>query len=324
MNKINLTAEHITSLKPLGIVKDDLVRQRFIDIYGTLWGEEKAVAAYEREAIHFNRILADSPALKECTITSLFVAFIDIAVNGLSIEPGVRALAYLQPRSFKTGKKNNSGKDIYETRCTLTISGYGELFQRSRAGQIRYADNPVVVYEGDEFSFSDRDGRKSVNYTLSLSHNVERPIACFFRIVRADGSIDYAVMLEEAWQRLSGFSAKANKKWDDNKKRYVDGDPNALYSSGFGGSIDTGFLIAKCIKHAFATYPKLRIGRGTAYQADVTPQPKDDDFYGIDTDTPAEAPDAKAEPETFAPPADTSAGITVNPADSPDSDDEVF
>lgn len=319
MSKVKVSAQHIADLKPMEVVKDDLVRQRFIDLYGALWGEANAEAVYEREAIHFNRLIADSQVLKACTPVSIFIAFIDLAVCGLSVEPGARALAYLQPRGYKTGAKDTNGKDIYEQRCTLTISGYGELIQRTRAGQIRHADNPVIVYEGDGFSFTDHNGTKSVEYTLNINHNPQKPIACFMRITRADGSIDYAVLLEEDWRRLAGYSGKANKKWDNNARAYVE-TPNALYSSGEGNRIDSGFLMAKCIKHAFKTYPKLRIGKGTTYEADEAPR-QDDDFYGMDgqqDDSPA-----PREEESFAPAPDTSAGVRVDPSQS-DNDDETF
>lgn len=298
------------------IVKDELVRHRFIDLYGALWGEANAEATYEREAIHFNRLLADNAFLKACTPVSIFIAFIDLAVCGLSVEPGTRALAYLQPRRHKTGEKDASGKDIYDQRCTLTISGYGELIQRTRAGQIRHADNPVIVYEGDGFSFTDHNGTKSVEYTLNINHNPERPVACFMRITRADGSIDYAVLLEEDWRRLAGYSGKANRKWENGQLVET---PNALYSSGEGNRIDSGFLMAKCIKHAFKTYPKMRIGKGTTYEADETPR-QDDDFYCMGDIQQDAAP---AREESFAPAPDTSAGVTVDPSQS-DSDDETF
>lgn len=324
MSKVTVTAERINGLKRMEVVKDEVVRQRFIDLYATLWSEAQAEAVYEREAIHFNSLLADNPKLRECTPISIFIAFIDLAVCGLSLEPGVRALAYLQPRSYKTGKKDANGKDIYELRCCLVISGYGELIQRVRAGQIRHADNPVIVYEGDGFSFTDHNGTKSVEYTLNINHNPEKPVACFMRITRADGSIDYAVLLAEDWRRLEGYSAKSNKYWDKDKGQYVE-KANALYSSGEGNRIDSGFLMAKCIKHAFKTYPKLRIGKGTTYEADEAPR-RDDDFYGMDgADTPAASPEAAApkQEETYAPDPDTSAGVTVDPSQSPD-DDETY
>lgn len=305
MSNIQFTVEEINKMNPLDIVLSAPVKSRFIQIYDTLWGEGTGEPAYERESIFFNRVLADNERLaKGVTRFSIFTTFIDLAVCGLSVEPGVRALAYLQGRNTKVGK-GPDGKDIYEGRLTLTISGYGELVLRSRCGQIKYADNPVLVYEEDGFSFSDTNGSKSISYTCNLPHKSNHIIACFIRITRTDGSIDYSVMYEEDWTRLAGYSAKQNKRWDNERRQYIM-SPNELYTSNNGG-IDTGFLMAKCIKHAFKTYPKVRIGKGTELQTEQEePEPSIDDFYGVSESKP------QSSPEPFGPQQDTSAGVTVH------------
>ena len=310
MSNIALTVEEINKMNPLDIALSPMVKQRFIQIYDTLWGENTGEAAYERESIHFNRILSnDEKLLKGATRFSIFTAFIDLAICGLSVEPGVRALAYLQGRNYKIGKDSN-GKDMYEGRLTLTISGYGELALRARSGQIKYADNPVIVYEEDSFSFSDTNGRKSVSYTLNLPHKSNSIIACFIRITRADGSVDYSIMLEEDWKRLSNYSAKQNRYYDKDHRQWVEKGPNELYKSN-EGDIDTGFLMAKCIKHAFKTYPKVRIGKGTELATEQEQQ-LDDDFYGVQ-------PELQVESLTsFGPQQDISAGVTVNPSEKSD------
>ncbi len=56
------------------------------------WGNGEA--AYERESIYFNKALRDKGKLQRATPFSIFTAFIDLAVCGLSLEPGTRALAY--------------------------------------------------------------------------------------------------------------------------------------------------------------------------------------------------------------------------------------
>ena len=305
-SNIQITVEEINKMNPLDIVLSAPVKQRFIQIYDTLWGEGTGEPAYERESIFFNRILADNEKLmKGVTRFSIFTTFIDLAVCGLSVEPGVRALAYLQGRNAKIGK-GADGKDIYEGRLTLTISGYGELVLRSRCGQIKYADNPVLVYEEDSFSFSDTNGAKSVSYTCNLPHKSNHIIACFIRITRTDGSIDYSVMYEEDWGRLAGYSAKQNKRWDNERRQYIM-SPNELYTSNNGG-IDAGFLMAKCIKHAFKTYPKVRIGKGTELQTEQE-EPADNDFYGVSENSGIQ-PEPASEP--FGPRPDISAGVTVH------------
>lgn len=319
MSNIALTVDEINKLEPLDIVLSEKVKHRFIQIFDTLWGDGTGESAYERESIHFNRFLSDNEKIRTgVTRFSIFTAFIDLAVCGLSVEPGVRALCYLQGRSTNIGK-DASGKAIYEPRLILSISGYGELVLRARCGQIKYADNPVIVYKEDSFSFSDKDGRKSVSYTCNLPHASKEVIACFLRITRADGSIDYSVMFEEDWNRLSGYSAKQNKKWDERTHQYV-GQANELYGSNNGG-IDTGFLMAKCIKHAFKTYPKVRIGKGTELATEQeNPTPNFDEIYGIEQPT---APSQTEAPD-FCPAPDISAGVSVDPAQSQASDDGAF
>lgn len=275
MGNLQLTVEEINQLKPLDIVEHPIVRERFTQIYETLWGNGEA--AYQRESIYFNKALRDNDGgkLPKATPFSIFTAFIDLAVCGLSLEPGTRALAYLMGRNVNVGSRE---QPRWEGRCVLTVSAYGELVMRTRAGQIRHADNPVLVYDNDEFSFKDVDGRKSVSYTCNLPHTGHNITACYLRITRADGSIDYSVMLPEDWCRLAGYSQKQNR-----------GRANELYGMDGNGvvHIDPGFLMAKCIKHAFKSYPKVRIGRGTelqSQQVDEQPQLSDEDIYGVNVD----------------------------------------
>ena len=304
MGNLQMTVEEINQLKPLEIVEHPVVRERFTQIYETLWGNGEA--AYQRESIYFNKALRDNDngKLQKATPFSIFTAFIDLAVCGLSLEPGARALAYLMGRNVNVGTKENKK---WEGRCVLTVSAYGELVMRTRAGQIRHADNPVLVYDNDEFSFKDVDGRKSVSYTCNLPHTGHNITACYLRITRADGSIDYSVMFPEDWCRLAGYSQKQNR-----------GVANELYGMDQNGivHIDPGFLMAKCIKHAFKSYPKVRIGRGTelqSQQVDEQSQLSDEDIYGVDpetgevlNDTPEPAPQPFGDNE---PPQ----GITVDP-----------
>lgn len=315
MSNILLTVEQINSLNPLDIVTNDRVKERFIQIWDTLWGTGTGEAAYERESFHFNNKLREDERLQRATRFSIFTCFVDLAISGLSLEPGTRALCYLQGRNACIGT-DAQGKKVYEGRLSLTISGYGELVMRARAGQIRYADNPVLVYEEDQFSFGDMGGQKVVNYMCNLPHKSNHIIAAFLRITRADGSVDYAVMLEEDWMRLMQYSERNNQRWDAQARQYV-GKANDLYTSR-GGGIDTGFLAAKLIKHAFKTYPKVRIGRGTELESTVedTAQQEIDSFYGVEQPSQQAAP--QPQPEPFTEKQDLSKGVSVSDASAED------
>ena len=307
-------ANELQSMKATDVIRNEKVRNQFIAVYNSIW-KDGGEQVYERESIYFNQQLRDKANLRECSGTSIFYAFIDLAVKGLTLAPGAQALCYLIPRSVKTGI-DQYGKDIWEKVCNLTISGYGELVLRKNAGQIRHADNPVIVYEGDRFEFGEQNGQKVVNYMSAFPRQSNRIVACFIKITRADGSIDYSVMTESDWLRLKGYSDKQNTYFDAKKNQWVTRG-NELYGKN-GGQIDTGFLMAKCVKHAFKTYPKLNIGRGSALESDIIDEPANnlDPYAGVD----APQPQATKQDESFAPDPDMSAGVSINPAESGDDD----
>lgn len=311
-----LLAKELQTMKATDVIRNERVRDQFINVYNSIW-KEGGENVYEREAIYFNQQLRDKPGLRDCSGTSVFYAFIDLAVRGLTLAPGTQALCYLIPRSVKVGV-DQTGKDIWEKCCNLTISGYGELVLRVNAGQIRHADNPVIVYEGDKFEYGEVDGRKIVNYMSALPRQSNKIIACFLKITRTDGTVDYSVMTESDWLRLKNYSDKQNTFFDSKTRQYVT-KSNELYGKN-GGQIDTGFLMAKCVKHAFKTYPKLNIGKGTALESDIVDNPNtgnDFDPYGGVGDDPQPQP----QDESFGPVPDMSAGVTIDPADQGDNDD---
>lgn len=338
MSNLQLTVEEINQLQPLDIATNDHVRAKFIQIYEAMWTPTTGItgeAAYERESRNFNRILGEKEDLrKKCTRFSLFTAFLDVAISGLSLDPGPRAQAYLLARSIAVETYQDAQgqrKNKYEVQCLLTISGYGELLHRARVGQIRHADNPVIVYAEDEFEYGERNGNKFVNYTCRLPHTSGQITACFMKITRADGTVDYAVMLPEDWSRLAGYSEKQNRVWDHQKQQWITRGPNALYGRQQDGSlkIDSGFLIAKCIKHAFKSYPKARVGRGTQLESQQVDEVEiNDNLYGIadgeSVDPTTGEISATKQDTGFAPVPDTSAGVTINPESDGASTDDVF
>lgn len=220
----------------------------------------------------------------------------DIAVNGLSLDPTGRPHCYILPRSTKTGYKDNNGSDIYELRAYLSITGYGELVMRQRAGQVRYVDNPVVCYEGDTFSPGLIDGVKTVTYQAACPRKSNKVIGGFLRIVRTDGTVDWHWMMEGDIKRLEAYSFKNNQKWNP-QTRQKEGKANALYTSSEGG-IDPGFLESKLIKHAFDGYPKVRTGQFSSFETQEEPQEID---YGLEETTVIQPNQAGQQPQALQP-----------------------
>ena len=262
MSEVKLKMEALNKMLPMNFMDDESVKQSFISMNMKVRGsgEGEAEMFYNREAMYLKRILFDSTKtgneknnLCTCTVFSLYSCFMDIAVNGLSFERAAN-LTYIEKRGYKIGTQD--GKDIWENRASLKISPYGELALRMEMGQIRYADTPVIVYEGEKFQIRYFNGMKVIDWECTIPRKSKRIVGSFIKLTRPDGSIDFPYLGQEEIDRLKKFSEKQNQ----GKASYLYG------TSGQNGAqdteIDSGFLAAKTIKHAFKSYPKVLI-RGT-------------------------------------------------------------
>jgi len=280
-NQIQIKVEELNALPATKIVENEKVEQKFIQMYNAIWGSQMGEQIYHKEVFNFQKVLRESPKLAECSKMSLYGCFLDMAVNGLSLDNTSHPHCYLIPRKVKTGHKDPKGCDAYENRASVSVTGYGELTMRMRAGQIRYADNPVVIYEGDIFSVALDNGVKKITYSAAIPRKSTKVIGAFIRIVRCDGSEDFQWLLEGDIQRLANYSAKNNSYWKDGQK--VEGKANDLYFSN-EGCIDPGFLENKMIKHAFDAYPKVRTGNYTLLETETEEQPPVVDYGLVDED----------------------------------------
>lgn len=262
----------------------DIAHDKFVQVYSQKFGEQNAEAFYEEQRGFFlNELTSGSykDLLKEAKGTSIYFAFLFLAINNLSLEKGLSTTCYLECRSVKVGEKvdekTNKRINIYERNAVITVTGYGEIVLRQRAGQIRSVDNPKVVYDCDSLRYGEREGKSFLEYEKAIPRPAgAKIIACYVRIVKADGTVDYFVLDTDEMVRLRQYSGKSN--W---------GKANALYGTQQDCSdIDTGFLKSKTVKHAFKGYPKLSIGAGGALEADkdTDPQPQAEP---VTTETPA-------------------------------------
>ena len=272
----------------------DIAHDKFVQVYSQKFGAEKAEAFFEEQKnLFINELTYGSykDLLKNADAMSIYFAFLFLAINGLSIEKGNTTTCYLECKRVKIGE--NQGKDgknypVYQSNAVITVTGYGEIILRQRAKQIRSVDSPKVVYDCDTFRYGESDGRPTLTWEKCLPRpQGSRVIACYVRIIKNDGSVDYFVLDTDEILRLKQYSGKANAYWDNNARVMVP-RPNALYGKADDGSdIDTGFLKSKTVKHAFKGYPKLSIGAGGAFESDKDLDPVENANVPA---TPEEAP----------------------------------
>ena len=93
-NLIQIKVAELNQLDPLMIAEDNRVEQKFIQMYNAIWGTAQGAQIYEKEKFNFRKILQDKPELQKCTPLSLYGCFLDIAVNGLSLDPDDRTVIF--------------------------------------------------------------------------------------------------------------------------------------------------------------------------------------------------------------------------------------
>lgn len=278
MSETKPKMDWVNSLPKMTFMEDDAIRDAFIQTNIKTRGSrpDQAETFYEKESMYLKRVIFNSidpnkpkQDLRNCSTFSLYACFMDMAINGdvLSFNPDDK-LTYVTQRGYKSGR-DNQGKDIWEQRAKMIISPYGELAIRMDYGQIKYADPAVVVRDGDAWDL-ETDERSNV-VSRWKSKLIGRPtntiIGSFIKITRVDGSFITAYLLQEDISRLQAYSSRQNG-----------GYANALYGNAEGNTgIDPGFLKAKTLKHAFATFPKVKL-RGTNSDLDDQQEEMPDEF----------------------------------------------
>lgn len=244
------------------LIDQEAIKESFMNTLTKIHNKTKADAEmiYERESLYYKKTVSDSQRLASATGISLYSAFQEIAITGLSIQPGGKSEAFFETRSSKA--KDHEGKDIWVNVARLVITAYGELNMRIMAGQIIRMSNPQVIYEGDKFQPKTNElGQLIVDYMPLIPRQSKKIIGCYVRIELPRNGFDFKWLLEDDIARLANYSKpKANQNNPDPQA-------NALYRSN-EGQIDPGFLEAKTIKHAMRSYTKLRVGEYTSFDDD--------------------------------------------------------
>lgn len=246
------------------LVDQQPIKESFIDTLVRMhrYSPEDAEATYEREARYFKRAVSASAKLKVATGLSLCSAFFEIAINGLSIQPGQKAEAFIESRGTKTGRQVNN-RDEYIEVAALSVSAYGELNLRIRAGQIIRMSNPIVIYANDVFKpKTNGRGELYVEYEAEVPRTSKVIVGSWVAIHLPNNGIDFKWLLQDDIERLKNYSIPKGQPTASYTPK-----ANKLYSAN-DGQIDPGFLEAKTIKHAMRAYTKLKVSDNVIFEGD--------------------------------------------------------
>ena len=246
----------LDTLQPKDIAGHEITEREFKKSFMSIHkaSEDDAKSFYEAQKTYFNQTIADEKTyIAQCAPVSIFSAFLEIAIQGLSIKKQSQAEAYSGKTSSKVG-------EAWINTAQFIIQAHGELALRIRAGQLVHPFLPVVVYECDGFQPKTNDkGELYVDYLPTIPRTSNIIKACYVRLALRGGINDFKIFLIEDIERLH----KTSMKFLKNEKG------NALYSNGEEGQIDVGFLATKTLKHAFSTLPRLKLSSGAIFEEEI-------------------------------------------------------
>ncbi len=205
---------------------------------------------FESELFNFLQMFKAAPKLEATTTESRANVFLEVVSNGLTFSPSIGHV-YLTQRIFTTetpGTDDQGRPVVYknqEARLQWQKTVDGKLFLCVKAGSVVSIKPPVIVYEGDAYSYTDRSGDDELVYTERKEKKDDDRIIGGYVWVREPNNIKTLYRMDISdLDRLKEYSARQNGTQG----------ANALYKSGKNGQVDTGFFKTKIKSHALNNY----------------------------------------------------------------------
>jgi hypothetical protein len=221
----------ISNTPAIQIPELDFVREKYIQNFNACHKEKVGELMYHRNIIHFKQALSSSPQLQKCDPFSLYACFATAAVNGYSLDPNDNEV-YIIPRAGKACLDRQAGAYIRRLM---------------RTGQIQFAEQAKLVYEGDVFQVENGRVVKHVE-----SFKTDNIIAGYVRMVLDENGTDrffiYRKSDFESWRKKSSNPSTVIKRNQQGQEYTAE----SLWDNGIVGGTqpEPNFLRTKIIKHA--------------------------------------------------------------------------
>lgn len=225
----NEVLQTIEKTPPMQIASLDFVKEKFVDNYNKCNNSDAGELMYHRQLVHFNQTISNDPNLTKADKFSLYACFVTAAVNGYSLDP--------------------QDDEVY----LLAIKGKAHLWPQAgakvrrliRTRQIKSADQPKLVYEGDTFQV---EGGRVVKHVENFAS--ENIIAGYIRFIISEKEDKYFIYRKSDWEawRKKSSNGKTYKKSGQHGEYLVE----SLWDNGVinGQNPEPNFLRTKIVKHA--------------------------------------------------------------------------
>lgn len=195
-NKLQLTATMLAQCtKPGQVMELPAVRDRWVNTYKMTTGKEDGELKFEAEKVLFMQTVSESAGLAKCTPITIYSSFILLAVSGLSLRDDQ---CYLIP---------------YKDKCGFMVGWKGRLEQLTQIPGIKHVNEPICVFDGEDFDYSIVEGEIKVAHHKPLLNTVGRDILAVYCTIEFQiGKKTYLMKREEVLAIRDKYS-QSYKDW---------------------------------------------------------------------------------------------------------------
>jgi len=195
------------------------VKNAWVSSYEKVTGRTDGALKFENEKILLLRQIATSSTLQNADKFSLYGAFIELAISGLSLLDGISyIIAYKGKAQWQPGWK-------------------GRLEQISQMDGVIHSNEPICIYEGEEYKISAGE-QLHIQHTPRLGNEGKNIMAVYMTIRFVHGTVFYMMSREEVLKIRDTYSEpykayikKVNdKKWESwmDLPMWVSSEPQAF------------------------------------------------------------------------------------------------
>jgi phage RecT family recombinase len=200
-----LTAKVLNSTKNLQELLDlPAVRAQCIRNYELTKRDGRGELIFERERVLFLKTVNDNPKLQECTRLSVYTAMIQLLASGLSLNEQQCAIvprkgvAYWQP--------------MYK----------GRIEQMMDNPEVVWVNQPVCVYEGDDFEYEMGEEPKIIRHRPQRD-NKGKPLTHVYLIIEYKHGKKMYIMTKEEVHNVRSYSERY--KYNPEKSAWTTSEP---------------------------------------------------------------------------------------------------
>jgi len=183
------------------------VKNAWVSSYEKVTGRSDGGLKFENEKMLFLRQIAGSKGLQDANKFSIYAAFIELAISGLSLQDGI---SYIIP---------------YKGQAQWQPGWKGRLEQISQMDGVIHCNEPICIYEGEEYKISGGE-KLHIDHTPRLGNEGKNIMAVYCTIRFVHGTVFYMMSREEVLKIRDNYSepykAYARKQKDGKWESWMD------------------------------------------------------------------------------------------------------